>query len=117
MVCAALDQNRAALCLSSFENASAVKLVTLSNQGTQESSIDVDSRVMAVSLYGDTLAALLDGQVRAYSVSRGTQTGSCDTKSDMRAIALGSEKQVYLLGVSEVSCATFQASTASSGVS
>lgn len=117
LVCAALDQNRAALCLSSFENASAVKLVTLSNQGTQESSIDVDSRVTAVSLYGDTMAALLDGQVRAYSVSRGTQTGSCDIKSDMRAIALSSEKQVYLLGVSEVNCATFQASTASSGVS
>lgn len=97
-----MDTGRTALSLSQYQNAPASKLVVLDKTGQAAVTVAVKQNVKSVSLYGDTVAALGDGQISFYSATTGNAQGSCSAGSDAKAIALCNERSVYILGVSEV---------------
>lgn len=100
------NNGRTALSLSPYEGASSAKLVLLSKTGSQLATVNLQKNVISISMYGDTVAALAAGKVYFYSALTGTPQGSCEAGSDAKAIALGSETSVYILGISEVRLAS-----------
>lgn len=97
-----MDEGRAALSLSTYQDAADSKFVVLGKSGQPTASTSLKEKVNAVSLYGDTAAALGDGKVYFYTASTGSQLGTCNAGNDAKAIALCDESSVYILGVSEV---------------
>ncbi|NLJ30074.1 MAG: hypothetical protein GX424_00470 [Clostridiales bacterium] len=100
-----MDAGRAALALTPYRGAAQTTLAVLDSSG-KTTSVQLKQAVSSVSLYGDCAAALSGSQVLFYSASTGTRLGACDAGSDAKAIALGGEQSVYILGVSEVRSAS-----------
>lgn len=98
----AMDGSRVLLSLSSYSVSGACTVTEFRGNPQPVTTITSSSSVKSLSLYGETLALLAGGKVNAYSSSTGEAVGSCDAGGDARAIALGNESTVYLLGVSEV---------------
>lgn len=97
-----VDTSRTVLGLTPYKDSASSKIVVLDKSGKAEATISLKKSVQSVSLYGDTVAALADGQVDFYSATTGSSFGSCSAGSDAKAIALRDESSVYILGVSEV---------------
>ena len=105
--------NRAALALQAYDTGGTGKLVVLDNTGSVFAELSTGDNITGISLFGDTLAVLTDGQVKGYSVNAlrnrdttvsGTEApfGTLDAGSDARAIALSDESTVYVLGISQI---------------
>lgn len=105
--------NRAALALQAYDTGGTGKLVVLDNTGSIFAELSTGDNITGISLFGDTLAVLTDGQVKGYSVNAlrnrdttvsGTEApfGTLDAGSDARAIALSDESTVYVLGISQI---------------
>lgn len=103
-----INSGKTVLSLSPYQNAADSKLVVLNSMGASDVTITLKQSVKSVSLYGNTVAALANGKVYFYSADTGAAQGTCDAGSDAKAIALDSENTVYILGVSEVRCASAQ---------
>lgn len=101
-----VDTSRTALSLSPYKSTASGKLVVLDGTGKTAVSINFKQKIMSVSLYGDTVAALVNSKVQFYSATTGSPTGSCDAGDDATAIALRDESSVYILGVSEIRLAS-----------
>ncbi len=97
-----VDASRTVLSLSPYGDCANSKLVILDKTGKATVTINLKQSIKSVSLYGDTVAALADGQVYFYSVTTGGSMGSCSAGSDAKAIGLRDESSVYILGVSEI---------------
>lgn len=103
-----VDSSRTALSLSPYKDAASGRVVVLDKTGKAAVSLNFEQKIKSVSLYGDTVAALVGGQVHFYSVTTGSATGTCIAGSDATAIALCDENSVYILGVSEIRLANNQ---------
>lgn len=56
----------------------------------------------SVSIFGNTVAVLGGGEVRAYSIAEGTALSTAEAGSDSRAVALLDESNAYVLAMSEI---------------
>ena len=97
-----MNNGKTALSLSPYQNAADSKLIVLDDSGAAAVTVPVKQNVKSVSLYGDTVAALAGGRVYFYSTSPDAAQGDCAAGGGAKAIALGGETSVYILGVSEV---------------
>ena len=97
-----VDTGRTALSLSPYNNSESSHLVVLNQSGQATVSFVSKQNIKAVSLFGDTVAALGSGKVNFYSATTAVSQGSCNAGSDAEMIALRDESSVYILGVSEV---------------
>lgn len=97
-----MDGNSAVLAVGSPNNASGMTLLHLDANAKTTASVNLAGKVTGVSLFGDAMAALQGEQVQAYSASTGAALGKADAGPDARAVALRTESEAYLLGVSEV---------------
>ena len=102
-----LDGSRALLSLSSYAGSDACRVLEFRASSSPVTQLETSGDVTSVSLYGETLAVLSNKMVSAYSSETGESLGSCQAGSDARAIALGNESMVYILGVSEVRQGSF----------
>lgn len=102
-----LDGSRALLSLSSYSGSDACRVLEFRASSSPVTQLETGGDVTSVSLYGETLAVLSNKMVSAYSSETGESLGSCQAGSDARAIALGNESMVYILGVSEVRQGSF----------
>lgn len=102
-----LDGSRALLSLSSYSGSDACRVLEFRASSNPVTQLETGGDVISVSLYGETLAVLSNKTVSAYSSETGESLGSCPAGSDARAIALGNESMVYILGVSEVRQGSF----------
>lgn len=98
----AMDGSRVLLSISSYSVSGACTVLEFRGNAKPVTTLTSSNSVKSLSLYGETLAVLAGSKVEAYSSGTGEAVGSCDAGGDARAIALGNETTVYLLGVSEV---------------
>lgn len=98
----AVDRNRVALVLTPYDNKSTNKIVLLDSAATEKTVIESGNSIDAVSLYGDTVAALSGHKITGYSSSSGDAFSTVDAGSDARSIALSDEANIYILGVSQI---------------
>lgn len=101
-----LQAGRAVLAIGDFRAAENARLVSVDSRGKALTTVTLKGKVSSVSLFGGTMAALCEGKVQAFSAAGGTAVGACSAGDDARAIALRSESQAYILGVSEVRLGT-----------
>lgn len=97
-----VDSGRTVLSLAAFNSAANSRVVVLNGSGKESASISVPGEVRSVSLYGDTVAALANGKIYAYSAVGGGAVATADAGSDAKAVALASESAAYVLGISEL---------------
>ena len=96
------DGGKAVLALGDFQNATNSTLVHLDANASPTASATLPGQIADVSCFGDAMAALSGGTISTYSCSSGTALGTADAGGDARAIALRTEGEAYVLGVSEV---------------
>ena len=96
------DGGKAVLALGDFQNATNSTLVHLDANASPTASATLPGEIADVSCFGDAMAALAGGTISTYSCSSGTALGTADAGGDARAIALRTEGEAYVLGVSEV---------------
>ncbi len=97
------DAGRTALALASFGETSVSNLVVLDPGGAEIFSQKLGGSVRSVSLYGQTAAALADGEAYFCSLSSpGQAAKKLESGSDAKAVALRDETSAYLLGISEI---------------
>lgn len=107
-----IDGDRTALALEPYDSASANQIIILDGDGSIFASLDTTSKADAISLKGDTAAVLSGGNVLGYSVNAmrnqnpsEAARGPFSTQpagTDGKALVLGDESSVYVLGVSEI---------------
>ncbi len=98
----AADAGRTVLSLSPYKNAGNSRLVVLDKTGRASVSVNAKENIKAVSLFGETAAALQGSKVDFYSLADASLQGTCAAGADAKAIALQDESSVYILGISEV---------------
>ncbi len=91
---------KTALGLSNYEGSSESELILLDQNGSSTFNAKFEKQVAAVSIYGQTLAALSGGKVTFYPASGPAKTA--DAGNDARTLALCDESSAYVLGVSEI---------------
>ena len=91
-----------AFCLSPYENAASGELVILSGSGQKAFSVELQAVLKSVSIFGNTVAVLGGGEVRAYSIAEGTALSTAEAGNDSRAVALLDESNAYVLAMSEI---------------
>ena len=91
-----------AFCLSPYENAASGELVILSGSGQKAFSVELQAVLKSVSIFGNTVAVLGGGEVRAYSIAEGTALSTAEAGNDSRAVALLDECNAYVLALSEI---------------
>lgn len=97
------DGGRTVLALSSYGESSVSSLIVLDGNGSQLLSQRLAGNVLSVSLYGQTAAALADGEAYFCSLSSaGQAVKKVQAGSDAKAVALRDENSAYLLGISEI---------------
>ena len=101
-----LEGTSAVLAVSNLHNGTSTTLVHLDKQAKTTASAKLEGQVNAVSSFGDAMAAVVNGQVQSFSISSGAALGKADAGSDARALAMRSESEVYILGISEVRMVT-----------
>ena len=101
-----LEETSAVLAVSNLHNGTSTTLVHLNKQAKTTASAKLEGQVNAVSSFGDAMAAVVNGQVQSFSISSGAALGKADAGSDARALAMRSESEVYILGISEVRMVT-----------
>lgn len=97
-----VDSGRTVLSLTAFDSATSSRLVVLGGDGKELANISVPGEIRSVSLYGDTVAALAGGTIYAYSAVGGNPIATVDAGGDAKAVALASESEAYVLGISEL---------------
>ena len=97
-----VDKGKIALGLVPYGNLKGSKVVVRNTSAKETASINIADKAESVSLYGDAVAALVDGKVQIYSTTSGEPFGSCNAGNDAKAVALRDESSVYILGVSEI---------------
>ncbi|MBS5622592.1 MAG: hypothetical protein KHW69_06095 [Clostridium sp.] len=97
-----VDSGRTVLSLTAFDSATSSRLVVLGGDGKELANISVPGETRSVSLYGDTVAALAGGTIYAYSAVGGNPIATVDAGGDAKAVALASESEAYVLGISEL---------------
>ena len=97
-----VDSGRTVLCLAAFDSAASSRVVVLGGDGKELASLSVPGEVRSVSLYGDTVAVLVNGTIYAYSAVGGNPVATVDAGNDAKAVALASESKAYVLGISEL---------------
>ncbi len=95
-----LDQGRAFLSISAYEHAGPCTLL-IYHGGEEPIKVESEKRVVALSVSGGTVGALVGAEARFYDYSTGEELGRVDAGSDAKSLALGSERMAYVLGVSE----------------
>lgn len=93
-------EGKTALGLSNYAGSSESELILLDKTGSSSFTAKFEKQVAAVSLFGQTLAALSGGKVTFYPASGPAKTA--DAGSDARALTLCDESSAYVLGVSEI---------------
>ncbi|ARP49914.1 hypothetical protein B6259_02810 [Ruminococcaceae bacterium CPB6] len=97
-----LQRGGAVLGISKFHNAVAGMLAAVGTDGKQTAVVQVDRAPSSVSRMGQVMAALCGSKIQAYSIAGGGAAGTCSAGTNARAVALRTEKQAYILDVSEV---------------
>lgn len=97
-----VDSGNTALSLTPYDSASSSRLVVLDGGGKERANVSVPGAVRSVSIYGDTVTALADGKLYAYSAADGAAVGTADAGSDAKAVAQSTESRAYVLGISEL---------------
>ena len=98
------DAGRIALSLAPFESSASQTFLVLNSSGSQVFSTQISGQICSVSLYGQTAAALSDGNVIFCPLASSSVASpvSRSAGSDARAVALKDETSAYILGISEV---------------
>lgn len=96
-----LEQNRAFLSISAYKHAGPGTLLVFRGTG-EPVQIESDERIVSLSAYGSTVAALAGSSIGFFDYSSGNELGRADAGSDAKSVALGNESMAYVLGVSEV---------------
>lgn len=96
-----LDSNRAFLSVSAYEHAGPSTLLVFREQG-EPVRMEEEERIEAISVSGGTVGLLIGSQAVFCDYSTGRELGRADAGSDAKSLALSSESQAYILGVSEI---------------
>lgn len=96
------DSGRTALGLSPYTGSENSRLVVLNQTGAQTLSMSVGKEIGSVSLYGQSLAALLGNNACFYSMTGAAAGVPVAAGGDARALVLRDESSAYILGVSEI---------------
>lgn len=96
-----MGQGRAFLSVSAYEHAGPSTLLVFRGR-SEPLRIEAQERIVSISSFGGTVAALADTNVLFFDDSTGTALGEAPAGSDAKGIALGSESLAFILGVSEV---------------
>lgn len=101
-----LAANRAFLSISAYEHAGPSTLMIL-NGGEDYGEanpirVEMDVRVESISVAGGTVGMLAGGEAVFCEYSTGRELARADAGADAKSLALSSESQAYVLGVSEV---------------
>lgn len=89
------------LALSSASDGRNCDFVLLDSSGTTQASFSTPYRVTSLSIYGNTIAMLSDGNIQAYN-TKGDNWSSVEVGSDAKKILMYSSKNAYVLGASEI---------------
>lgn len=96
-----LEGGQAYVSISAYEHAGASTLLVFRNAGDPV-EIQAEARIQALSVSGGTVGALIGQELVLYDASTGSELARADAGSDAQSIALSSESNAYVLGVSEV---------------
>lgn len=101
-----LAANRAFLSISAYEHVGPSTLMILNgNEPYGENNpirVEMDKRIEAISVSGGTVGLLIGGEAVFCDYSTGRELARAEAGADAKSLALSSESQAYVLGVSEV---------------
>lgn len=104
-----LSSGRAFLSISAYEHGGASTLLVFNGaEDLGEKNplrAELEGRVEDISVFGGTVGVLLGGQAVFLDYVTGVELGRTQAGDDAKAIALGSERRAYILGVSEIRAA------------
>ncbi len=96
-----LTENRAVVSVSNYAYGGDSTLLIF-RDSAEPLAVPLEQRASWLSSAGGKVAALLPGEVISVDLTTGRAESSCAAQNDTKAIAMGDEGSVYLLGVREL---------------